>query len=282
MVGVYRPGTLAEALSLRAGADSALVAGGTDLMVKHRALAGAVPRFGKDVILIGHLVELKGIMVTKDHVRIRAATALASILEDRDVPPYIKLPISEIGSPAIRNMGTIGGNICNASPAGDSLTMLYTLDAMLEIASERGVRNCTIGDFIKGPGQIDLGSDEILTEIMIPVGDFDRFFYRKAGQRRANAISKASFFGAARVAGGTLEAVRMAFGAVAPTVARNPELEQMLTGMTRSDIDYRLPGLLKALEVIIRPIDDVRSNRQYRLHVALGMAEHFIKEGMGL
>ena len=120
-------------------------------MVKHRALAGTLPSFRKDIMLIGHLSELKGISVSADAAHIGAASTLADILAEPLLPEYVKLPIAGIGSPAIRNIATIGGNICNASPAGDSLCMLYALDAVLVIASAKGSRECPITGFHNRP-----------------------------------------------------------------------------------------------------------------------------------
>ena len=281
MVSIRRPVSLSEALRIRQCEDTVLMAGGTDLMVKYRAPAGVMTSFTKDVVLIGHLKELNYIEVHKDVARVGAAVPLARIIEDPLVPAYVKEPLETIGSPSIRNLATLGGNICNSSPAGDSLTMLYALDAVLTIASSRGPRECAIADFIEGPSRNRLAKDEILIEIAIPLSAYDRTFYRKGAQRRANAISKVSFYGAATIAGGKVGSVAMSFGAVAPTVVRDRDAEAMLIGST-------VPGghdvSRKALEHIaslVVPIDDLRSTKEYRKRVALALARHFLEEVVG-
>jgi len=271
MVRVYRPESLDEALALLSGKEMAVMAGGTDLMVKCRAGAGTLPSFKKDVLLVGHLIELKGVSQKGGILRIGAATCMEDILRSVDVPEYVKGPVRQIGSPAVRNLGTLGGNICNASPAGDSLTMLYALDAVLEIASAGASRSCRIGEFIAGPGRNTLSEGEILKCVIIPLGAFNRYFYRKAGLRRANAIAKVSFYGLAYVENGKPHDARMALGAVAPTVVRSRKAEELLC-------DGSLVCARQELLSSMAPIDDVRSTRGYRMVVAENMVDRFFKE----
>ena len=281
MVGVYRPATLHEALSLRDTKDTLVLAGGTDLMVKHRAMAGTLPSFRKEIVVIGHLSELKEIGISADVAHIGAACTLADILAEPLLPEYVKLPIASIGSPAIRNMATIGGNICNASPAADSLCMLYALDAVLVISSIRGRRECPIQDFITGPGMNTLEKGEILKEVVIPLRLFNRLYYVKAGQRKSNAIAKVSLFAVANVVDGIPEDIRMAFGAVAPVTARSREAELTLITALQSKKEDFIKDALAAFDGLIKPIDDVRSNSVYRRNVAMRLAEHFIREEIG-
>lgn len=282
MVTIRRPLSLSEALYMRQGADTVLMAGGTDLMVKHRAPAGARPSFTKDVVLIGHLKELGYLKVYDDVARIGAAVPLAMIIQDASVPGYVKEPLMSIGSPSIRNMATLGGNICNSSPAGDSLTMLYALDAVLTIASAAGLRECAVSDFIEGPSKNRLAKDEILVEIAIPLMDYNRFFYRKAAQRRANAVSKVSFYGVAQVSEGRVGSVSMALGAVAPTVVRDRAAEAMLIGAEADGRHKLSERALDHMDGLVVPIDDLRSTKAYRRRVALGLARHFLEEVVGL
>lgn len=271
MVRAYRPESLDEALALLGSREMAVMAGGTDLMVKYRARAGTLPSFKKDVLLVGHLDQLKGISLKGGLLRIGAATSMEDILRSGDIPEYVKGPIRQIGSPAIRNMGTLGGNICNASPAGDSLTMLYALDAILEIASAGTSRSCRIDEFIVGPGRNMLASGEIVKCVIIPIGAFNRYFYRKAGQRRANAIAKVSFYGLVDVADGKPRDVRMALGAVAPVVVRSRRAEELLCAGASA----------RAREELLRsvvPIDDVRSTMDYRRTVAENLINSFFGE----
>lgn len=271
MVRAYRPENLDEALALLGSRDMAVMAGGTDLMVKYRARAGTLPSLKKDVLLVGHLDELKVISLQGGLLWIGAATSMEDILRSGDIPEYVKGPIRQIGSPAIRNLGTLGGNICNASPAGDTLTMLYALDAMLEIASAGTSRICRIDEFVAGPGRNMLAAGEIVKFVIIPLGAFNRYFYRKAGQRRANAIAKVSFYGLADVVDRKPRDVRMALGAVAPVVVRSRSAEELLcVGASARAREELLCSVV--------PIDDVRSNKDYRRAVAENMIGRFFEE----
>ncbi|MCR3955908.1 MAG: FAD binding domain-containing protein, partial [Gudongella sp.] len=194
MVATYCPKTLEEAIQIRMEKSVIPFAGGTDLMVKYKSTRGALPAFPGDILYLGSLDELKAIEIRDDGIGIGAGVSLSSLILEKGLPDYIKAPVLGIGSPSIRNLGTIGGNICNASPAGDTIPFLYALDSILELKSLEGVRRMGIADFIKGPGKTELKADEILTGIFIPRPDFSRWGYRKVGARKANAISKLSVF----------------------------------------------------------------------------------------
>ncbi len=224
MVESVRPKNLGQALEMRPGAIP--FAGGTDLMVKHQATSGALPDFSKNILYIGDLSELKGIEISQEGIRIGAGVKLSALLEEQGIPDYIKRPIQGIGSPAIRNLGTIGGNICNASPAGDSIPLFYALDARLKLVSTKGSRTIGISDFIKGPGKTDLGGDEILTELFIPSYDGHKWAYRKIGARKANAVSKLSVFIMATIDQSLIKDIRIALGAMGPIVIRSRVIEK--------------------------------------------------------
>jgi len=276
MVNVLRPKHLQEALSLISQKHLTIYSGGTDLMIRYQATSGTLPRFLNDVLCIGHLEELRSIEIDPEWIKIGSAVTLSEILEHEAIPEMIKLPLREIGSLAIRNVGTIGGNICNASPAGDSLTMLYALEAEVVIASQgKGESRMPIGDFILGPKRNILHPDELLVRIEIPRGSMDLIYYRKIGARTANAISKLSFYGVAKHDGDTLRDIRIAFGAVGPTVVRSKSNECELIRKERSE---RVELGLKVYEPLIKPIDDVRSSQTYRKEVALNLLKDFLEK----
>ena len=148
MVNVFVPDTLADALRIRGQHDTLVINGGTDVMVKYRRWNGMPPDFPLDVLNIGNLAELKRIEIAEDKIMIGATVTLSELMEHPFVPDYINLPIREMASPAIRNMGTLAGNLCNASSSGDSLPMLYALDAEVTLASVHGTRKLPIRQFI--------------------------------------------------------------------------------------------------------------------------------------
>lgn len=275
MVNAFRPQTLEEALDVRRKNRAIPFAGGTDLMVQRKRGTGLVPDFTPAVLFIGHLEELKRISSESAFLHIGACCTYSQLLGSPSVPPALKKAIGEIGSPAVKNRGTMGGNVCNASPAGDTLPVLYALDAEVVLRSSGSSRILPIEDFILGPGKISLQHNELLTGIRIPAGDFPVTVYRKVGARRANALSKLSFIGLARE--NTVLDVRIAFGAVAPTVVRSRENEALLRDILGGGINGRIEEICDLYSPLLEPIDDQRSNAHYRKEVSLRLLGAFIE-----
>lgn len=276
MVKTYRPVSLSKALDIRTSEPTIIFAGGTDLMVRYRTWSGVVPGFPKTLVFIGHLPELQTISIANNTLKIGAACTLAQILHDQRIPEYIKLPLAQMASPSIRNIATIGGNIGNSSPAGDTLPMLYALDAQLTIQAKNKTRVVGIADFIIGPGQNMLKNDEIVSEISIPLNEYRQCYYKKVGSRKANCISKATFYALFKGDADNIHEIKMSFGAVAPTVIRSPEGEALLTGIARAQIPDLLPAVKACYADLIRPIDDLRSTREYRRKVTLRILENLL------
>lgn len=281
MVKAYRPLTLGEALEIRGLNDTVVVAGGSDLMVRYKAWGGTAPDFPKDVLFVGHLKELNGISSSNNVIQIGAAVTFSQILQDKRIPECIKLPVSQIGSPSIRNLGTIGGNICNSSPAGDTLPVLYALDAELTVKSKSKTYTTGISEFITGPGKNILKHDEILKYINIPIKNFNRVYYKKVGQRTANSVSKVSFFALANTGASEIYEARMAFGAVSPTVIRSLQAESFLKSIRKTGVSGIIDEVKDRYKKLINPIDDVRSTKEYRKKVAMRILEHFLLEELG-
>ncbi len=277
MVTAYRPDCLHEALRIREETGAIPLAGGTDLMVAKKRRAGISTGFNEPVVFIGGLTELRAVSMD-GMLRIGSAVTFADLLADSVIPDIFKNVFLEIASPAVRNRATIGGNVCNASPAGDTLPLLYALDASVVLERVDGKRILPIDEFITGPGETRLQKKEILIEIRLPPADLNTFFYRKIGTRRGYSCSKASFFGSARLMEGRLEEVRMALGSVAPTVVRTKEAEKRLMGKKDRDLEILVPEVVAIYEKIITPIDDQRSTACYRKNVSLRLIRHFLNE----
>lgn len=280
MVKVFTPDTLEEALSIRGLHEMLIINGGTDVLVKYRRWSGMPPDFSLDVLHIGNLVELKKIEIMEGKLTIGAAVTLSELMEHPLVPDYITLPIREMASPAIRNMGTLVGNLCNASASGDSLPMLYALDAEVTLMSTRGTRNIPIGQFITFAKQTLLKPDELVTEIKIPLANYTLTYYRKVGGRKVNAISKASFYAVAIKKEGVVEDVRIAFGSVAPTAVRDRACEEILMGTVEMELEAKIETLRTQYGGLLAPLDDSRSTADYRRHVSLQLLEDFIRKGL--
>jgi CO/xanthine dehydrogenase FAD-binding subunit len=276
MVTAFTPRTLAEALRFRDAGPSIPFAGGTDLMVRRKRWSGTAPRFEQPALFIGGLPELQGITTGDGVLTIGAATTLTALLEDGNVPALLQQAVAQMASPAIRNGGTLGGNLCNASPAADTMPPLYALDAAVVLQSAAGTRELPIEEFIQGPGRTALAGNELLVAVRIPLRQFKISAYRKVGTRKADALSKLSFAAVAEVDDGKLTELRIALGAVAPRVVRSRAAEELLLDRPLRQIADRLPEIQAAYAELLRPIDDQRSSATYRRTVAWNLIRDFL------
>lgn len=276
MVKSFRPTNLSEALDIRMNNDVMIFCGGSDIMIKYRSWSGTPAQLPNDVMYIGHLKELRSLDVNPSEIIIGAAVSFDQFLHDERIASMYKKPIEQIGSVAIRNIGTFAGNICHASPAGDTLPMLYALNAKVVLMSKSCKRVVAIEDFISGPGMTCLKNDEILTHIIIPNTVFSHSFYRKVGSRKANAISKVSVFAVADVVEHRLADIRIAVGSCGPTVIRLKDAEARIIGSNIPESQQMVNSVLRMFDDKIVPIDDVRSTKAYRSNVALNLIETFL------
>jgi len=276
MVNLIKPLDLNDALDHLSQKKMIVFAGGTDLMIRHRALAGRLPAWPYDVLYIADIQALKEITIDDEQISIGACVTMAELLNHPKIPHFIKRPLMEIGSPAIRNTATLGGNIGNASPAGDALTMLVALDALILLRSKRnGERKVPIREFLTGPKQTSLKEDELIIKIMIPNTDFHVLYYKKVGARNANAITKLSLYA---LTDQHNRDIRIAFGSMGPKIIRDRESELALL---KADPKERVALALERYGQLLMPVDDVRSTKRYRKQVALNLLKDFMeREGI--
>jgi CO/xanthine dehydrogenase FAD-binding subunit len=252
------------------------LAGGTDLFVYLNAGTFEGRRF----LDLTPLSELSRIRTGRAGVRIGALATFRAIRTHKVLRgrfPALVAAAAEVGAWQIQSRATLAGNIANASPAGDSLPVLLAHDALVHVRSVRGARTIEFARLYRGYRDLDLAPDELITEIELPEPPKGAIpFFRKVGTRRAQSISKVVFCGlAAQGKGGALEHVRLAYGSVAPVPLRATHAEQALAG--------RKPGAAvvaaarKALADDIAPIDDIRSDREYRMAVAGNVLEQFLR-----
>jgi CO/xanthine dehydrogenase FAD-binding subunit len=276
------PGNLADALALLSDEPGVWrpFAGGTDLMVLFEAGRLAHKRF----VNIWNLPELRGIEVTERHVTLGALTTYTEVQASevlRGEFPMLCQAASETGGLAIQNRGTLGGNIANASPAGDSPPALLVYDAELELVSAQGARRLPYDGFHTGYKQMLIRPDELIKSIRLPRrAEPWRHYYRKVGTRKAQAISKICFAGTARLEGERIMDVRIALGSVAPVVVRCTRTEDILRN--RKVDDEAVSAARAELAREISPIDDIRSTANYRLRVAQNVLEDFLMNDYGL
>jgi CO/xanthine dehydrogenase FAD-binding subunit len=273
----YIPKDFAEALRVRKETGAKPIAGGTDLMVVHRRGTGIVPRFPWPVMIITQLQELKGIHEEDGEISIYSGSTCHEIEASEVVPYQVRKAASLMGAQSLRNLATIGGNVCNASPKGDLPVPLIMLDARVELISATGVRQLLLDDFITGPKTTALQDDELLSRIIIPKPEqpFTYLWYRKIGTRRANAISKLSMCAAVTLdLSGNIIDFRSANGASGPKVARSRSVEELIIGTSVDTLPDILPRVLDAYDGILSP----HAMPQYRRSSTRRMLAYFLTE----
>jgi CO/xanthine dehydrogenase FAD-binding subunit len=268
-----QPRSLQEALAAKADRPEAVpIAGGTDVMVElnfdHRR-----PEAVLDLTRVGELASWER---ADGRLRVGAGvTYTRAIAELAGALPGLAIAARTVGSPQIRNRGTIGGNLGSASPAGDCHPPLLAMDAEVEVASERGGRRIPIGDFFTGPKQSALRPDELICAVHVPAATGPQQF-AKIGTRNAMVIAVCSFALALDPERGR---VGTGIGSAGPTPLRAPEAERFLEGELEDEGLWGSRGPVseaaaarfgELVAAAARPIDDVRGTAAYRVH-ALGV-----------
>jgi xanthine dehydrogenase small subunit len=277
------PTRLSAAYELLADGDGGPwrpLAGGTDLMVQMTGEIGEPPARILDVWGID---ELRGIEVADGVLSIGALTTYTELRRSPDVAeavPALAAAAATIGAAQIQNRGTIGGNVINASPAGDTLPVLLAVGAEMVLGSAGGERVVAADDFWPSYRTTARRDDELLLRIRIPVVAGREVRFRKVGTRRAQAISKIVMALAWRSSGdGPWTDVRLALGSVAATTVRAPAAEAAMEG--RRPERETAEAAAAALVGEIAPIDDVRSTAEYRRAVAGRVLHRLIRDAGG-
>lgn len=254
-----RAKNLKEAGKLLAEPGSRALAGGTDILVRLRHGMTGVNR----LVDISALKELHGIRETKSHVVYGALASWTEVLQSPAAQahhPALTEAALEMGSPQVRNLASFGGNVVNASPAGDALPGLYLYGAYLELLLAGKKRKVPVEAFITGPGRTVLQPGEILTAIHVPLRFTDSGFLR-LGTRKALAISKVSAAAGITLDGDRIVDLAVTLGAVGPVVYSVPHLDEYRgQKFTRSVV----ADVVDRAAVTATPIDDIRSTREYR------------------
>ena len=261
----FSPRSLEEAMQLAAGGDFRLLVGGTDV---YPALGGK--QMGGRTIDLTRIPALDAIDVTAGAVRIGARVTWTGLIKAALPPCFdgLKAAAREVGSRQIQNRASIGGNLCNASPAADGVPPLLALNAGVELASVAGVRRLALADFIQGNRRTALRAGEIMTAIIVPPpGQRAASVFRKLGSRSYLVISIA-MVAVTLVAGdrGAVTEARIAVGACSPVARRLSGLEATLVG---AKIAQGLGKLVQPRHLAgLSPIDDVRATAAYRMEAA--------------
>ena len=270
--------TVDEALALLGGRDgSRPVAGGTDLAV---VLADGLSAPAMLVDVAG-IPALRGVRKTAEGIAIGAVTTIAEIAARSDLPACLCQGARAIGSPQIRNLATVGGNVCNASPCGDTLSPLVALEAAFVLRSRAGSRTVPAEQFFTGPKKTVLAPGELLVEIRIPAPRLaGRSAFRMIGRRNGQVISQVNAAVWLAVEGGVIREARVAVGSVAPVPLRLKGAEALLTGKTVRGLD--LEPVLASAAAGIAPISDVRASLEYRRLVTASLLRDALVEAAGI
>jgi len=265
-------------LLARYGESANILAGGTDLMVKvnRKLLSPGV------LVYIGDA----GMNYIKEEVNslvIGSAVSLAQIASSKPIKeraPILAAAAQSIGSPAIRNKGTIGGNLVNASPAADTAVALLALGASVKLVSKAGERTVTCEDFFTGPGQTVRRPDELLVDVIIPFQpEGTRTGYRKLGRRRADTLSVVSAAVCLQLNGTICSGARIALGAVAPTPMLAKKAAEALVGRRLDAEDIGAAAEIAAEET--SPTDDVRATAWYRRRATQASVKNLLEQAAG-
>ncbi|MCI0661027.1 MAG: FAD binding domain-containing protein [Acidobacteria bacterium] len=277
----HSPKTLAETYALLADRHESckIIAGGTDLMVLHNAQmlqsTGAT-----EYIDIWGLDELRGITDEGERIRIGALATYTELINSpvvrHAIPPLVEAS-KTIGAIQIQNRGTIGGNIVNASPAGDTLPVLAVFDAEIELGSSRGQRLVDFNQFYTAYRETVLEPDELLLAVRVAkLRDGEKSFFYKAGTRRAQAISKVVIAARAYLKNGVIGSIKIGLGSVAATVIRARLTENLLINSLLNN--ELIEEARRTISMEIMPITDLRSTEHYRRTVTGNLLAEFLRQ----
>jgi len=280
-----RASSLEEALCLLAewGSACRVVAGGTDLLVDLRSDEGRWPQL-KVVVDISGLAELKGVRAEGDRIRVGALVTHAQVADHsllKEEVTFLSQACRTVGSPQIRNRGTIGGNVVNASPAADSLPPLVALGAEAVVASLRGERTVPLEEFLVAPYRCALAEDELLLAVQFPRPPRgSRSCFLKVGRRRALAIARLSLAVLVTVGDeGQVEDVRLVPGAAFPMPRRARKGEDLLRGARPSPELLARVGEAVAEEMVER--SGLRWSTEYKRPVLAGLTRRALAQLLG-
>ena len=268
MVNCVTAHSLEEALVLRKNPEFIPFIGGTDLMIN--AVEDA------QYLFLHKVQEMKQITEDDSYIRFGAACTFTEIIKHSLTPKILKDVCSQIGAPAIRNAGSIGGNIGNGSPKADSALICMVTDSKLRLASADKERVVPIKDFYQGRKKLDLASDELIVEVLMPKMGLDNYYHKKVGARNALAISRLSFAGIMDIEENKIKNCATAYGAVSDVIIRLDSIDKMLIGKTIEEAKELKCAYINAFDQAIVPIKG-RVGVEYRKDVCMNLLRDFLE-----
>ncbi len=282
ITGFYAAKSVADAVrALSAQPDAILIAGGTDVLISVRE--GKLS--GRPLVSIHGLPELTGVRMEADGTLwIGACTPFSDLSAHPLIREHAQMlgeAVNEVGSPQIRHMGTIGGNLANAATSADSAPSLFAMNAELELTGADGSRRLPIAEFYTGPGKSVRRHEEILTAIRIKKTEYEHFYgrYIKYGKRNAMEISTLGCAAWVHLAeDGKIEDLRLAFGVAAPTPIRCAAAEALAKGQMPEESLY--DRLAEQVRREITPRSSWRASAEFRLQIAGEMTRRAVREAV--
>ena len=285
MKALYEAESVQDAIRLRLEHPEAqIIAGGSDVLVQMRE----GKRAGKELISIYMIDAMRGVSIDEEeNIRIGSLTSFSHITKDPIIQKYINVlgeAVDQVGSPQIRNIGTIGGNTCNGVTSADSASTLHAWEAIVELTGKNGVRRLPIKDFYIKAGTVDIRGEEgeIQTAILIPKASYENCFgcYIKYGMRNAMEIASLGCSVNVRLSPdkGTIDRCRIAYGVAGPVPMRVPSAEAVANG--QKPTEALLEEFSLAVLRDIRPRDSWRASKAFRQHIAVEMAKRALRESI--
>lgn len=258
--------------------EARLIAGGTDLLIQLQKGVKPPPLF----VSLHRVDELRTIVLDDGVLRLGSGVSLATLAHDETVrrgSPLLSKAAASMASPPVRSRGTIGGNLCNASPAADLAPPLLVHEAEVVLQGPAGTRTIALSTFLKGPGMTALAEGEVMTEVVVPMLPMGMVVGHKKHQVGVcGNLSIISIAVGLAVDEGTCKEARIALGAVAPTAARYPEVEDKLVGKTLDEAAIASAAALGGRSC--SPIDDVRASCDHRCHLVEVLLPLVINEAL--
>jgi CO/xanthine dehydrogenase FAD-binding subunit len=294
MVKVYNPKSLKEALNIRQNHLVTPYAGGTDLMVH--------PDPNQTYLFLNKIPEIKNIVEDSNYIRIGACCTFADILKSPIPPTILKDAINLLASPAIRNFGTpggnicncggkkqtkgckgcwnfgkSGGNICNGSDKSDSAVVFFATNSKLRIASSTTERIIPISDFYCCDRKDALATNELLLEILMDRNDYSNYYYKKVGARESVSLSRVAFAAIINIdSSNIITNLSTAFGAVSNVIISEKQIDKMLIGKTIDEAKKLKSAYLSAYERSVKAKEG-RVSSNYRKSVCLNLLGDFLE-----
>jgi xanthine dehydrogenase small subunit len=275
---LHAPTTLRGAVEARGGATPAvIVQGATDVGVWRN-------KRGWDAPVVLSLSRVPGMSEVRERdgvLEVGGAATLATLEEAaRARVRALAAILGRFGSPQIRAVGTLAGNLANASPIADTLPCLFVMEARVELTGPRGARQVDVRDFYRGYKTLDMGPDELISRVLVPLpGEGETLRLYKVSKRRDLDISTFTAAVRMREEGGRVGEIRIAYGGVGPVVLRLPRAEAWLAGREIDEESFAAAGRIAREE--ISPISDGRGSRDFRLQLAENVLLKFYNEHVG-